>query len=163
MLDKNYNEFTRISRPILFKNIFGQQNNRLSSSYTLLLIVKYWNTTSAIMLSGGKFQACVLYNADFVGYDDEDCAFNYCFACSLPSEVYFKLKGICGKSDTDSAITDIDYLLMFGYPGVNSLNFRGFTGLTSIYFDEDTQRWILSSLRLEFSHHNLFTWNHLVK
>ena len=99
------------------------------------------------MVSGGEFQRCVVYNANFNAYDDEECALPYCCACSLKSKVFFKLKGICGESALGLDIIDTDYLLMFGYPHMNSFNFRGFTGLTSIYFEEATQQWILKSAR----------------
>ena len=101
------------------------------------------------LVSGGKFQTCVVYDMAFKGYDDEECALSYCFACSLKSKVFFKLKGICGESGSGLDIIDTDYLLMFGYPHKNSFHFRGFTGLTSIYFEEANQRWILNSYRSE--------------
>ena len=100
------------------------------------------------LVPGGEFQTCVVYDSDFIGYDDEECTLPYCFACTLQSKNFFKLKGLCGESATGSDIFDSDYLLMFGYPHMTSFHFRGFTGLTSIYYDEEYQRWILNSYRL---------------
>ena len=123
----------------------GNNTPHLNSSFS---IVKIRESNLSHLFSGGEFQTCVAYEALYSnGFNDEECDLPFCFACSLRSKVFFKLTGICEDSVPGSAMIDTDYLLMFGYPHANSYTFRGFTGLTSIYFEEANQRWILNSYR----------------
>ena len=130
-----------------------QNNNLIFLRICLRSRLPWWWNPNLSLLSGGKFQRCTIFHSDVtqIGYGDEECTMPTCFACNLQSEVFFKLKGICGESITGSDVIDTDYLMLLGNPCMNCFHFRGFTGLTGIAFHDETQQWILNSYRFEFN------------
>ena len=81
------------------------------------------------------------------GLDDDDCATEQCSTCNFQGEVYFKLKGICHTS----SVIDTDYSMKFDPSNQENFYFRGFSGLTSIFYSSTNNGWIIKNYKMKNS------------
>ena len=91
--------------------------------------------------NGFTSQQCMVYDFGRGGYNDKECTDKFCIPCILQKKGFFKIRGLPGDLQAMDVV-DIDYKANIG---LENITFHGFLGQSTIYWDQESEKWILKT------------------